>query len=67
MASVEYVYWQDDADGRWLGYLREYSDYWTQGKTRGELEKNLADLYEDLKGGEISEVRRVGKLDVTSV
>lgn len=58
MASVEYIYWQDDDDRLWLGYFREYPDYWTQGETRDELEKNLADLYKELTSGEISEVRR---------
>lgn len=64
MARIEYVYWQDDVDGLWLGYLREYPDYWTQGETRGELEENLTDLYKDLRSGDIPQVRRVAELDV---
>ena len=36
-----------------LGYLEEYPDYWTQGKTIEELEENLIDIYKDLTGGAI--------------
>jgi hypothetical protein len=35
------VYWQDDA--MWLGYLEEYPDYMTQGKSLEELMENLKD------------------------
>ena len=31
MAKPKYIYWQDD--DMWLGYLEEFPDYWTQGKT----------------------------------
>jgi predicted RNase H-like HicB family nuclease len=33
--TVNIVVWQ--AGGAWLGYLQDYPDYWTQGKTRKEL------------------------------
>jgi predicted RNase H-like HicB family nuclease len=36
MNSIQYVYWQDE-DMR-LGYLEEYPDYHTQGKTLEELQ-----------------------------
>jgi len=44
-----YVYWQED--DWWLGYLEEYPDYWTQGRTPKELEENLSDLFRDLTSG----------------
>ena len=34
-----YIYWQDGE--WWLGYLKAYPDYWTQGRTQKELEENL--------------------------
>lgn len=46
MQTVKIVYWQDD--GKWLGYLLEYPDYWTQGESLDELKVNLHDLYLDL-------------------
>jgi len=32
----------------WLGYLDEYPDYMTQGKSLEELKENLKDIYDDL-------------------
>ncbi len=48
----------------WLGYLEEFPDFRTQGESLAELEENLRELYRDLRGGEISGVRRVGELSV---
>ncbi len=61
--TVRYVYWQDE-DG-WLGYLEEYSDYWTQGDSLDDLGEQLKDLYSDLTSGQIPEVRRVGELTIS--
>ena len=43
--ELQYTYWKED-DGWFLGYLNDYPDHWTQGKTLKELEEMLADLYE---------------------
>ena len=51
MKIQKYIYWQDDL--MFLGYLEDYSDYWTQGKIIEELEENLIDIYKDLTGGTI--------------
>jgi hypothetical protein len=48
----------------WLGYLEEYPDYMTQGKTMEELRDNLTDIFEDISGGHIPGVRRVAKLQI---
>ena len=58
----KYVYWQDE--GVWLGYLEDYPDYWTQGESEAELRENLVDIYKDLSGGVIPNVRRVSELEV---
>jgi len=63
MQSVRIIYWQED-DG-WLGYLEEYPDYWTQGETLDDLEEHLKDLHQDLTGGVIPGVRKVGELRVS--
>jgi len=62
MRKIKFVYWQDG--DWWLGYLEEYPDYMTQGKTLEELKENLRDLYEDLTSGEIPCVKRVAELQV---
>lgn len=43
MNTKEFVYWQDE--DMWLGYLKEYPDYWTQGGTFEELKENLKDVF----------------------
>lgn len=62
MKKMQYVYWQHE--DMWLGYLQEFPDYWTQGGTLEELGENLKDLYQELTGGNIPEVRRVAELQV---
>ena len=63
MHTQQYIYWQDG--GMWLGFFAGYSDYWTQGETREELEENLMDIYIELTSGNIPCVRRVGELQVS--
>jgi hypothetical protein len=46
MERKKYVSWQDD--DMWLGYLDEYPDYMTQGKTLEELKENLIDIFNEL-------------------
>ena len=62
MQTTKIVYWEDD--GRWLGYLREFPDYWTQGDTLDDLEAHLRDLYVDLTSGVLTGIRRVADLAV---
>ncbi|MBW2097353.1 MAG: hypothetical protein JRG77_00815 [Deltaproteobacteria bacterium] len=38
-------------DDMWLGYLDEYPDYMTQGKTLEELKENLIDIFNELNSG----------------
>lgn len=45
-----YVYWIDDS---WfIGFLADYSDYWTQGATLEELKENLTDIYNQVNDPE---------------
>jgi len=62
MATVRYVYWQDD--DMWLGYIEEFPDYLTQGESLNELQVNLKDLYEELTSGRIPAVRRAAELPI---
>ena len=61
--KTKYIYWQ--VDEMWLGYLEEYSDYWTQGESEAELKENLLDLHTELTSGAIPNVRRVAELEVS--
>ena len=60
MPTVKIVVWEED--GRWLGYLQDYPDYWTQGETLDDLKEHLQDLYADLTGGAVPGARRVEDL-----
>ena len=60
---MKYIYWQDE--GMWLGYLEEYPDYMTQGKSIEELEVHLKDIYQELTSGTIPCIRKVAELRVS--
>ena len=62
MKTVRYVYWKND--DIWLGYLEDYPDYMTQGKTVKELQENLKDIYEDVRSGVIPGVRKIAELQL---
>jgi len=60
MQTVKYVYWKGDKF--WLGYIQDYPDYWTQGKTLKDLKEHLRDLYLEITNGHIPGVRKVDDL-----
>jgi len=62
METMKFVYYQED--DVWVGWLEEYPDYRSQGKTLDELKENLKDIYEDLSAGNIPHARRYGELVV---
>ena len=62
METKRFVYYKDD--DMWIGWLEEYPDYRTQGKTLEELKENLKDIYQELTSGQITSVRRVGELAI---
>ena len=51
MKTVKYVCWQEE--DAWLGYLKDYPDYWTQGDSLHDLVEHLRDLYLDLSSGSV--------------
>src|SRR5271165_3472597 len=46
MQTIKIVVWEKD--GAWLGFLQDYPDYWTQGKSRDKLRKNLKEFHMDI-------------------
>lgn len=60
MKAVEFVYYRDG--DFWIGWLEDFPDYRTQGRSLRELKENLKDMHAELTGGHIACVRRVGKL-----
>ena len=63
MKTLKFTYWQDG--DYYLGFLNDYPDYETQGKSKKELVSNLKDLLVDLESGEVPYVRKVEDLVVT--
>jgi len=61
--SIKIVVWQQD--GFWFGYLQDYPDYWTQGKTEKILRAHLRNLYKDVTSGEIQGIRKVADLVIS--
>jgi predicted RNase H-like HicB family nuclease len=63
--ELEYTYRQEK-DGWFLGYLNDYPEHWTQGKTVIELEEMLRDLYEIEQEENARTIpdRKIGKLAI---
>jgi predicted RNase H-like HicB family nuclease len=51
MQIFKILVWQED--GAWLGYLQDYPDYWTQGKSLKDLKDHLMELLKDIAWGAI--------------
>jgi predicted RNase H-like HicB family nuclease len=62
MENKKFIYYQED--DMFVGWMDEFPDYKTQGETLDELKENLKDIYEELTGGTIPHVIRVGELRV---
>ena len=62
MQTTKIIYWEHD--GKWLGYVQDYPDYWTQGESLEDLRDHLRDLYADLSSGVLVGVRKVDDLAV---
>jgi len=64
--ELQYTYWQEK-DGWFLGYLNDFPDHWTQGKTIKVLEEMLTDLYELEQEEHPKRIpeRKIGKLVLT--
>jgi predicted RNase H-like HicB family nuclease len=62
METKKFIYYQED--DRYIGWMKEYPDYRTQGETIDQLKENLIDIYKELTSGDIPCVYRVGELRV---
>jgi len=62
LKTIRYMYWQDE--DIWLGYIKDYPNYITQGESLKKLQENLKDIYDDLTGGHIPNVRKIAELPI---
>ena len=58
-----FTYWKEK-DGRYLGYLNDYPDHWTQGENLDDLKEHLKDLFHTFKAEQIPGIRKVEELEV---
>lgn len=63
MKKILYTYWKEP-DGKYLGYLNEFPDHWTQGENLDDLKEHLSDLFEMFSSEEIPGIKRVAELEV---
>jgi len=61
--TTKFTYWQE-ADGKFLGYLNDYPDHWTQGDSFQDLKDHLRDLYETFAAGTIPGIKKVEELEL---
>ncbi len=57
------TYWQEK-DGKFLGFLNDYPDHWTQGENLDDLREHLRDLYQMFSSENIPGIRREEELEV---
>lgn len=61
--KIKITYWKE-TDGKFLGYLNDYPDHWTQGKDFEDLKDHLADLHDEFSKGDIPGIRKVEEIEV---
>lgn len=62
--TTRITFWKE-ADGRYLGYLNDYPDHWTQGEDLEDLKVHLRDLYQTFSTGDIPGIRKEEELVVS--
>lgn len=64
--KVAFTHWQE-SDGRFLGFLNDYPDHWTQGDDLEDLKEHLRDLFEMFRKDDVPGIRKVSELEIQSV
>jgi predicted RNase H-like HicB family nuclease len=60
MKRTSFTYWKDG--DYYLGFLNDYPDYQTQGRSKEELVSNLTSLLADIESGQVPYIRKVEEL-----
>lgn len=63
LMKARITYWQEK-DGKFLGFLNDYPDHWTQGEDLDDLRDHLRDLYQMFTSENIPGIRREEELEV---
>ena len=62
--KVSFTYWVE-SDGKFIGYLNDYPDHWTQGANLKDLKEHLLDLYQLFTKDQITGIKKVEQLIVS--
>ena len=57
------TYWMEK-DNRYLGYLNDYPDHWTQGENLDDLKDHLRDLFQTFSADSIPGIRQEEDLGI---
>ena len=52
MKKRKFTFWKEP-DGKFLGFLNDFPDHWTQGEDLSDLKEHLRDLYALFSAGDI--------------
>jgi hypothetical protein len=58
-----FTYWKE-SDGKFLGYLNDYPEHWTQGENLEDLKERLLDLYREFSTGDLPSIKKVEEIEV---
>jgi hypothetical protein len=61
--TTKFTYWREE-DGRFLGYLNDYPDHWTQGESSQDLKDHLRDLHNTFSSSVIPGIKKVEELEL---
>ena len=61
--KAKVTYWVE-SDGRYLGFLNDYPDHWTQGEDLEDLKAHLRDLFELFAQEPIPGIRKEFELEI---
>ncbi len=61
--KTRFTHWIE-ADGKFLGYLNDYPDHWTQGDNIEDLKDHLRDLHVTFTSEDIPGIRKEEELEI---
>jgi predicted RNase H-like HicB family nuclease len=61
--KAKVTYWVE-SDGRYLGFLNDYPDHWTQGEDLEDLKAHLRDLFELFSQEPVPGIRKELELEI---
>ena len=61
--KTKITYWMEK-DNRYLGYLNDYPDHWTQGEDLDDLKDHLRDLFQTFNADSIPGIRKEEDLEI---